>query len=409
MLSTRHVESLDSSPLNIGGTPKGPLAGIRIIDLSTVVMGPLATQILGDLGADVIRIEPPYDSARFSPSPDMARNLGMSPLYLQVNRNKRSIALNLKDADDRAALFELLESSDVFVTNMRWQALERLGLGYDQLHERFPQLVYAHAQGFHRSSTQSSRPAYDEVIQAVSGLVSLQEHASGSLQFMPTFIADKSASLYLALGVVSALYHRRVSGTGQRIELAMADAMIALTAVEHMAGDVHVPATGPAGNPLSLVPEHAALRTKDGAIAAVAYTLQDIKRLLIGAGLDDLAAQPIWDSEEPDRDAYLMGLGAVLAHSAEKTTAEWETYLRDNDIPFGVVLDIEHLAEDEYVREMGLIREAEHPTEGTIRLVANPLGFSDTPVDIRRHAELPGQSTAEVLASVRSTAKGKKA
>ncbi|RDI65067.1 CaiB/BaiF CoA transferase family protein [Nocardia pseudobrasiliensis] len=386
--------------LNIGGTPRGPLSGVRIVDLSTVVMGPFATQILGDLGADVIRIEPPYDNARYSPG-DIGRTSGMAPLFLNVNRNKRSIALNLKDEGDLAALFELLENSDVFVTNMRLRALDRLGLGYDQIRDRFPALVYAHAQGFDPASSQSDRPAYDEVIQAVSGLVNLQERATGTLQFLPTFVGDKVASLYLAIGVVAALYHRSATGIGQRVEVPMADALISWTAVEHLAGDTYAPATAPAGNPLSLVREHAAMRTKDGAIAAVAYTYQDIKRLLIGAGQDELAAEPHWDSDELDVETFLAGLRAVLAHSAEKTTAEWESYLRANDMPYGVVVDVAKLADDPYVQEMGLVIETEHPTEGVIKMIANPLHFSETPVDIRRHAERPGHSTEEVLSLLR--------
>ncbi|MCM6774209.1 CoA transferase [Nocardia sp. CDC159] len=393
----------NSAALNFGGAPTGPLAGVRIVDLSTVVMGPFATQLLGDLGADVIRIEPPYDNARYSPG-DIGRTSGMAPLFLNVNRNKRSIALNLKSDDDRATLEELLETADVFVTNMRLQALTRLGLDYEQIHERFPTLIYAHAQGFHSASSRGARPAYDEVIQAVSGLVNLQERAHGTLQYLPTFVGDKVASLYLAIGVVAALYHRRATGTGQRIELPMADALISWTAVEHLAGTTYRPATAPAGNPLSLIGEHAAMRTKDGAIAAVAYTYHDIKRLLIGAGCDDLAADPRWDSTEIDTATFVAGLRAVFEHSATKTTAEWEAYLQANDIPYGVVVDIAELPDDPYVQERGLIVEAEHPTEGRIRMIANPLRFSETPVDIRRHAERPGQSTDEVLAGLRRAA-----
>ncbi|MFI5780933.1 CaiB/BaiF CoA transferase family protein [Nocardia sp. NPDC051570] len=395
--------TLPSAELNIDGAPTGPLAGVRIVDLSTVVMGPFATQILGDLGADVIRIEPPYDNARHSPG-DIGRTVGMAPLFLNVNRNKRSIALNLKNEDDLAVLEELLDTADVFVTNMRLQALERLGLGYDAIGERFPTLIYAHAQGFAPGSSRGARPAYDEVIQAVSGLVNLQERANGSLQYLPTFIGDKVASMYLALGVVSALYHRRVTGAGQRVELPMADALISWTAVEHLAGDTYVPATAPAGNPLSLVGEHAAMRTADGAIAAVAYTYQDIRRLLIGAGQDEIAAESRWDSPQVDVATFLEGLRAVFAHSAEKTTAEWETYLQANDIPYGVVVDVAELADDPYVQEVGLVVETEHPTEGRIRMVANPLRFSETPVDIRRYAERPGHSTEEVLSQLRRQA-----
>lgn len=382
----------------------GPLAGVTVIDISTVVMGPYATQILGDFGADVIRIEPPFDTARQSPA-NTGRNPGMAPLYMQVNRNKRSVAINLKDPKGPEDLFALLTDADVLVTNMRAAALDRLGLGYDALHERFPHLVYAHAQGFAPTSSQGNRPAYDEVIQAVSGLVSLQDRAGGSLQFMPTFIADKTAGLYLLNGVLAALYHQLRTGQGQHVQLAMADAMIAVNMVEHMAGDVFVPAAGEVGNPLSLTGAHAAMRTADGgAIAAVPYTNEAVRKLLIGAGLTEDAADPAWLSPTIDRPTFTAGIEKVLAHSTAKTTAEWEEYLTANDMPYGLVVDIADLPQDPYVREVGLISEMEHPTEGTIRVVANPLHLSQTPTGFYRHAERAGASTDEVLDAVRTPA-----
>ncbi|GGF34901.1 CaiB/BaiF CoA transferase family protein [Williamsia phyllosphaerae] len=382
----------------------GPLAGVTVIDISTVVMGPYATQILGDFGADVIRIEPPFDTARQSPA-NTGRNPGMAPLYMQVNRNKRSVAINLKDPKGLEDLFALLADADVLVTNMRAAALDRLGLGYDALHERFPHLVYAHAQGFAPTSSQGNRPAYDEVIQAVSGLVSLQDRAGGSLQFMPTFIADKTAGLYLLNGVLAALYHQLRTGQGQHVQLAMADAMIAVNMVEHMAGDVFVPAAGDVGNPLSLTGAHAAMRTADGgAIAAVPYTNEAVRKLLIGAGLTEDAADPAWLSPTIDRPTFTAGIEKVLAHSTAKTTAEWEEYLTANDMPYGLVVDIADLPQDPYVREVGLITEMEHPTEGTIRVVANPLHLSQTPTGFYRHAERAGASTDEVLDAVRTPA-----
>ncbi|MGZ8178123.1 CaiB/BaiF CoA transferase family protein [Williamsia sp. SKLECPSW1] len=382
----------------------GPLAGVTVVDISTVVMGPYATQILGDFGADVIRIEPPFDTARTSPA-NTGRNPGMAPLYMQVNRNKRSVALNLKDSEGLADLFAILADADVLVTNMRAGALARLGLDYDAVHDRFPHLIYAHAQGFAPQSSQGNRPAYDEVIQAVSGLVSLQDRAGDSLQFMPTFIADKTAALYLLNGILAALYHQQRTGEGQHVALAMADAMIAVNLVEHMAGDVFVPAAGDVGNPLSLTGAHAAMRTKDGgAIAAVPYTNEAVRKLLVGAGLDEDAADPAWDSPTIDRAVFTAGIEKVLAHSESKTTAEWEEYLTANDMPYGVVVDIADLPNDPYVREMDLITEVEHPTEGTIRVIANPLHFSATPTSYRRHAERAGASTDEVLGSVRAPA-----
>ncbi|MFD4366970.1 CaiB/BaiF CoA transferase family protein [Rhodococcus sp. NPDC058521] len=398
-----------SETLNIGNDPTGPLKGVTVVDISTVVMGPLASQILGDFGADVIRIEPPFDTARVSPA-NTGRNAGMAPLYMQVNRNKRSVVLNLKDKDDLHSLFELLETADVLLTNMRLGALDRLGLGYDTVHERLPHLIYAHAQGFNAASSQSARPAYDEVIQAVTGLVNLQERANGSLQFVPTYIADKTAALYLVNGILGALFHRERTGEAQQVSLAMADTMIAMNAVEHMAGDVFVPAAGDVGNPLSLTDVHAAMRTKDGgAIAAVPYTYDAVRLLLKGAGQHERAADPVWDEKVMVRDVFYDGIRAVLDHSTNRTTAEWEEFLTEHDMPYGVVLDIADISDDPYVKEMGLISEVDHPTEGRIRVAANPVNFSRTPADIHRHAERAGQSTDEVLGSLRRVNDEKKA
>ncbi|WP_037369423.1 CaiB/BaiF CoA transferase family protein [Amycolatopsis orientalis] len=381
----------------------GPLAGVKVLDLSSAVMGPYATQILGDFGADVIRVEPLRDVARHSPA-NTGRTPGMAPLYMQVNQNKRSIELDLKDPAGREDLFALLADADVLVTNMRAAALDRLGLGYEQLRERFPRLVYAHAQGFAPGSSRANRPAYDEVIQATSGLVSLQDRAGGTLQFVPTFIADKTAALFLLNGVLAALFDQQRTGKGQQVELAMADAMIAVNLVEHLAGDVFVPAAGDVGNPLSLSDTHAAMRTADGgAIAAVPYTNEAVRTLLIGAGLEDAAADPAWDSPVIDREIFTAGVEKVLANSTSRTTAEWEEYLTAHDVPYAVVVDIADLPTDPYVQEVGLITEREHPTEGTIRVVENPLHFSRTPAGFRRHAERAGASTAEVVGAVRTT------
>jgi crotonobetainyl-CoA:carnitine CoA-transferase CaiB-like acyl-CoA transferase len=389
--------------VEIGAAPTGPLAGVRIVDLSSVVMGPMATQILADMGADVIRVEPKLDKARSAPA-NIHRTPGMAPLFMQCNRNKRSIELDLKSDADRERLFALLETADVLVTNMRGSALQRLGIDYESLKVRFPGLIYAHGQGFNNASSQAARPAFDEVIQATSGVVNMNQRASGSLQFMPTYIADKMAGMYIVVGVLGALYHQRATGEGQLVVLAMADAMVALNTIEHLAGEVFVPAAGPVGNPLSFESTHRALATKDGkAIAAVAYTYKDVQRLLL-AEAHPLADDPVWDEPILDRPTFYGGLEEVLANSNRLTLAEWERYLIDNDMPYGVVTDIADLPTDPYVTEMGLITEVDHPTEGRIRVVLNPLEFSATPVNIRRHAELPGQSTEAVFAEISGTA-----
>ena len=320
---------------------------------------------------------------------------------MQLNRNKRSVTLNLKAPDGVDSLLDLLADADVLVTNMRGRALTKLGIDYDSLKDRFPHLIYAHAQGFNETSSAADRPAYDEVIQAVSGIVNMQERANGSLQFLPTFIADKTVALYLAIGVLGAVVDQVRTGQGQYLRIAMADTMIAVNAVEHLGGEMFVPPAGDVGNPLSLSQIHRAMRTRDGgAIAAVAYTNAAIRQLLIGAGRHERAADPVWDTVAIDRDVFNSGWEEVLEHSTTKTTAEWEEYLNAHDIPFGLVTDIADLPNDDYVREVHLIGEVDHPTEGRVRMVRNPLEYSRTPTDIRRLPEQYGASTAEVLGAV---------
>ena len=389
---------LGSEQIALGAEATGPLAGVRIVDLSTVVMAPLATQILGDLGADVIRIEPPFDTARISPT-GQGRNAGMGPLYLQVNRNKRSVTLNLKDITDRQRLFNLLETTDVFVTNMRGQALTRLGISYADLHEQFPRLIYLHGQGFNQNSQSANRPAYDEVIQAETGNVDMQRRSAGNLIFMPTFIADKTASLWLVIGALAALYERRETGVGQHVQLPMADAMIHMNSVEHLASQVFEPSdqAAPIGNPLSFNSLHAAFPTADGeAIAAVPYTNADIK-LLLGATNDPLADDPQWDAPKIDSEIFTQGLARIHETSNTISLAEWEQYLQHHDFPYAVVRNVDELYNSPYVQELDLMPEVDHPTEGRMRTVANPLDFSRTPVNIRRLAETSGASTSEVL------------
>jgi crotonobetainyl-CoA:carnitine CoA-transferase CaiB-like acyl-CoA transferase len=203
----------------------GPLAGIKVIDLSTVVMGPYAAQILGDLGADVVKIESPNDTVR---NGSFHRSPGMTALALNVNRNKRSVALNLKD-DDRERALQLIESADALITNMRGPALERLGLGYEQVAARNPRLVYTHGVGFRSDSPQAGNAAYDETVQAASGLVDLANRVTGKPIYLPTILGDKVASLTIVYSTMAALLHQQRTGEGQYVEIPMTDTLLSFS------------------------------------------------------------------------------------------------------------------------------------------------------------------------------------
>ncbi|MEU4463414.1 CoA transferase [Streptomyces sp. NPDC024017] len=387
---------------DITDTVAGPLEGVRVIDLSTVVMGPYAAQILGDLGADVIKIESPADTVRVG---HYRTTPGMTPLNLNVNRNKRSVSLNLKDDTDRERALRLIDTADVLITNMRPGALHRLGLSYDEIAARNPGLVYAHAQGFRSDSDRAGNAAYDETVQAASGLVDIADRALGEPVYLPTIIGDKVSSLTIAYSVLAALLHRNNTGQGQLIEIPMTDTLIAFNLVEHLAGHTHVPETGPTGFALSMLKGHKAVRTKDGLACVMPYNPQNYRDFLTAAGRPDLAEDPRVNGDAID-SADHEDLAALLEVCAPAlTTEEWAEVCAKHSIPMAPVLELDRAHDDPYVRDGHLLDTVEHPTEGTVRTIGIPLRFSATPGSIRRLAPVAGQDTEDVFAELDATAR----
>ncbi|UZJ33233.1 CaiB/BaiF CoA transferase family protein [Streptomyces endophytica] len=375
-------------------TAGGPLAGVRVIDLSTVVMGPYAAQIMGDLGADVIKIESPSDTiraGRYRTTP------GMTPLHLNVNRNKRSVSLNLKDDADHARALALIGTADVLITNMRPGPLARLGLTYADLAAHHPGLVYAHAQGFRSDSERAGHAAYDETVQASSGLVDIAHRALGRPVYLPTIIGDKVAGLTIVHSVLAALLHRDRTGQGQHIEIPMTDTLLAFNLVEHLSGHVYEPPAGATGFPLSMKRGHRAVPTADGLACIVPYNAANFRDFFAAAGRPDLAEDPrvagtVIDDADVDP---LMDLVADCAPGL--TTQAWEEICAKHSIPMAPVLELDRAADDPYVRDGHLLDVVEHPSEGPIRSIGLPVRFSATPGTVRRLAPLPGQHTTEIL------------
>ncbi|WP_078624194.1 CaiB/BaiF CoA transferase family protein [Streptomyces monomycini] len=378
----------------------GPLAGVRVIDMATVVMGPYAAQILGDLGADVIKIESPNDTVRVGA---MHRTPGMTPLNLNVNRNKRSVTLNLKDDTDRDRALELIGTADILVTNMRIGALRRLGMDYDSLAAAHPHLIYAHAQGFRPDSDRAQLAAYDETVQAASGLLDLAERSGdvGAPVVLPSIFADKVAALSIVYATLAALVHQRATGQGQHVEVPMVDTLLAFNLVEHLQGRIYEPPMGPTGFPLSMNKGHRARPTKDGLAMIIPYGPQNFRDLFAAAGRPDLAGDPRVNGEFIDSVRDGEALAELLETVTPRlTTAEWTEVCTKHSIPVGPVLRLDEAPDDPYIREGHLMDVAEHPSEGAYRVVGVPLAFSATPASIRRHAPLPGQHTEEVLAEL---------
>jgi crotonobetainyl-CoA:carnitine CoA-transferase CaiB-like acyl-CoA transferase len=367
-----------------------------VIDLTTVVMGPSATQILGDLGADVIKVESAGGDSMRWVGPN--RTDGMGPLYLQANRNKRSVVLDLKDAEDRAALLSLVPDADVFVSNVRPQAMARLGLGYDVVKAANPEIIYCLAVGYGSDGPNSGQAVYDDLTQAGSGIAGLFGAIDGAPRYAPVNISDRVVGLYLVIAIISALHHRAVTGEGQEIEVPMLETMAQFVLADHMGGGAFVPPIGPMGYKRLLSRVRGPYPTKDGYLALVVYTDKHWRAFSAMVGEPDLIdTDPRFMTQET-RTQHSEDMGHYLKEKLpQKTTAEWIAALRAADIPVHAVNRIEDLFEDPHLKAVKLFSEMEHPTEGRLKVARFPVKFSKTPASIRRLAPNLGEHTDEVL------------
>jgi crotonobetainyl-CoA:carnitine CoA-transferase CaiB-like acyl-CoA transferase len=376
----------------------GPLAGIRVIDVTTVVLGPYATQTLGDLGADVIKIETKDgDSTRhIGPS----RNKGMAAYFATLNRNKRSVVLDLKRPAARDAVLRLVETADVFVHNMRPGAAKRLGLDYASLAARNPRLVYASAAGFRKDSSARDDPAFDDLIQGMSGVAFLNAGPDGAPRYVPTVLADKLTGLTLASMVGMALFHRERTGVGQEVHVPMMETMVAFLLIEHFWSGVFGEPEKGLGYPRMLTPHRKPYATRDGYISVIALTDAHWSKLFAAMGRAALIEDPRFCSIAA-RSVHVDTLYATLTEGMTlRTTAEWLEILRKADIPCGAANTLQELMSNAYLRETGFFTQMQHPVDGTVVLPAIAPEFSASPVSVRRLWPTLGQHTEEVLREV---------
>jgi crotonobetainyl-CoA:carnitine CoA-transferase CaiB-like acyl-CoA transferase len=376
----------------------GPLAGVRVIDLTTVVLGPFATQILGDMGADVIKVESPVgDNCRWiGPS----RTEGMGAYFAMLNRNKRSVVLNLKRPEALDALLRLVEGADVFVHNMRLGAAERLGLGYVSLAARNPRIVYASASGFRKGSSKQDNPAFDDMIQGMSGLAALNAGPDGAPRYVPSVVVDKLTGHTLASMIGMALFHRERTGQGQEVHVPMLETMLSFLLVEHLWGAVlNQPELG-LGYPRMLTPHRRPYATQDGYISVIAVSDAHWGRLFEAMGRASLIADPRFATIAARSD-NVDALYAVLTEGMrERTTAEWLSTLSALDIPSGPANSLADLLDDEYLRETDFFQRASHPHDGDVTITAIPARFSASPPSVRRLWPALGEHTEEVLREI---------
>jgi len=373
----------------------GPLAGVRVLDLTAVVLGPMATQILGDYGADVIKVEPPEgDRMR---SNGVMRGRGMSSIFLAINRNKRSLCIDLKSPDGVAVIERLLPTVDVLVHNMRPAALERLGLGYGAAGALNPRLVYCVAPGFGQGGPDANKPAFDDVIQAACGLAALLGHADGKPAYIPSLIADKTAGLALANAVLAALYERERSGRGQFVEVPMFETLVAFTLAEHLGGLSFDPPHGAAGYQRLLSGGRRPAPTRDGHVAMLPYSGTHWREFFIRAGREDLASKYNFDDRH-ERNARIREIYDDMALVTQRmTSAQCLALCESLDIAATRIYTIDELPEHPHLQAVGLFEHQQHPSEGAIVAVRTPTRFARTPAALHRHAPTLGQHNDEVL------------
>ncbi|MBK6597280.1 MAG: CoA transferase [Proteobacteria bacterium] len=373
----------------------GPLHGVRVVELTSVVLGPWACQILADMGADVIKVEAPRgDSNR---SLGAYTNPGMAALYLTCNRNKRSVVLDLKAPGGREALLALVKKADVFIHNNRPQVMTKLGIDYPDLKKVNPKIIYCGSYGYSKHGPYGAKGALDDSIQAVSGIAMLNKLVLGEPRYLPTIVADKTTAMTVVYGVLAALFHRERSGEGQELEVPMFETMVNWVMAEHLWGMTFEPPKGPPGYVRLMSHHRKPYPTKDGYIAILPYLDAHWEKFCKLAERPDLLEDPRFKTLA-DRvrniDATYSETGRIMA---TRTTDEWLKIFGDTSVPTIVVNTLEELTRDPHLEAVGFWQFVDHPTEGKLRMPSLPVNFGTTPADIRRHAPRLGEHSVEVL------------
>lgn len=384
--------------MDIANCPPGPLHGIRVVDLTTVMFGPYCTQIMGEMGADVIKVESPEgDIGRQTGA---TRSPGMSAAHLMKGRNKRSIVLDLKQAAGREALERLTKTADVFVHNIRPQAARKLGIDYDVVATWKPDIIYAAAIGFGEDGPYAGRPAYDDLIQGMAGVAGLYGLAAGEPRYAPTVMADKTSGLFLLYAITMALFHRERTGEGQQVQVPMFECMVSFLMNEHMQARTFEPPQGGAGYQRLLTPHRRPYATADGYVCVMPYNNRHWQRFFALIGRPELASDARF-AQQSARSKHIDALYGIVAESMRaRSTAAWLECLGEADIPCGPMHSLDDLFHDPHLQAVGMFPQIEHPTEGSIRHIKVPVKFTKTPGGLQCHAERLGGSSATVLREI---------
>lgn len=382
--------------MNTLTTNTGPLQGIRILDLTSVVMGPYATQTLGDLGADIIKIEPPSGDNLRAVGP--MRNPGMGHMAIHLNRNKRSVVLDLKQPEGREACLKLAAGCDALIYNVRPQAMARLGLSHEDVAAVNPKIVYIGAFGYGEDGPYAGKPAYDDLIQGAAGVPSLSARQSGDVpRYAPVTLADRSVGLQAAIALLSAVLHAQRTGQGQSVEVTMFEALSQFVLGDHLGGRTFEPPIGDMGYARLLAEHRKPYATANGYLCVLIYNDKHWQSFFTVINRPDLASDPMFCTHTA-RAAHIAAVYAFVADVMKtRSSEEWLLALEGGDIPVTRLHTMDSLIEDAHLNAVGFFPEFEHPTEGHIRTLA-PVGrYSTTPPGIRLLAPRVGEHSAELL------------
>jgi len=384
----------------------GPLKGVKILDLTSVVFGAYATQMLGDLGADVIKVESPAsgrgeggDIMRWAGKTPEGAPEDLGPIFMTINRNKRSMLLDLTSAPAKAALRLLIEWADVFACSVRYDGLKRLGLGYEDVKAVRPDIVYVHGAGYGSDGPYAGEPAYDDLIQSASGLADLLPRTDGDPvpRLIPSLVADKVSGLFMTQAILAALYHREKTGEGQLVEVPMFECLTSFNLAEHMFGHVFDPPTGQWAYSRVANPNRKPFQTADGYIGLLPYNDKQWVAFFDAAGFGHHMQDPRFATQKARSENYHALYGLIEDITRTKPTAEWLALLKPLHIPVTKTNRLDDLMEDPHLKAVGFFERYEHPDAGPYFNMKPPLKFSRTPANVRRHPPRLGEHTAEVM------------
>jgi crotonobetainyl-CoA:carnitine CoA-transferase CaiB-like acyl-CoA transferase len=388
---------------------RGPLKGVRIVDLTAVVFGAYATQILGDMGADVIKVEAPSPTGGGGAGGDIMRWPGhlpegaapdLGPIFLTINRNKRSVLLDLGTKEGREALLKIVATADVLTSNIRYAAMKKLGLAYEDVKAVKPDIIFVHAAGYGSDGPYAGLPAYDDLIQAGSGAADLLGRMDGDPKprYIPTIMADKVSGLFMVQAVTAALFHKERTGEGQFVEVPMLEAVTSFVLAEHFYDHVYDPPTGQWTYGRITNPDRRPYRTKDGHIGLLPYSDKQWEQFFELAGrLDDYKNDPRFNNYKA-RTIHIRELYAMIEETTEtKTTDEWLALLQPLSIPAVKMNRLDDLMDDPHLQAVDFFQRYDHPHAGPYFALKPPVRFSGSPSSIRRHPPRLGEQTEEVL------------